>query len=154
MSLTQDIANVVQAANNLTQEVAGKMGQIDNKVDESIKEMRNFIDAANIIDREYRINTATPAKILNASGYPLPYGAYIFMAKVVGTATGNTTVIYAVDVWTSPSSGKNVALTEIKGPGGTTSNHIEVFVDADNDLAIRLFNHTQLYGVETKTIGA
>ncbi|WP_345876428.1 hypothetical protein [Shewanella algae] len=31
MSLTQDIANMVQAANNLTAEVAGKMSEIDQK---------------------------------------------------------------------------------------------------------------------------
>lgn len=35
MSLTQDIANVVQAANNLTAEVTGKMAEIDKKVNEA-----------------------------------------------------------------------------------------------------------------------
>uniref|UniRef100_UPI0018F067A7 hypothetical protein n=2 Tax=Vibrionaceae TaxID=641 RepID=UPI0018F067A7 len=44
MSLTQDIANVVQAANNLTSEVAGKMSQIDQKVDQSISEFQSEVD--------------------------------------------------------------------------------------------------------------
>ncbi|EMC2457134.1 hypothetical protein VB891_002259 [Vibrio cholerae] len=35
MSLTQDIANMVQAANNLTAEVAGKMSEIDQKTAEN-----------------------------------------------------------------------------------------------------------------------
>ncbi|HFQ4969127.1 TPA: hypothetical protein ACGUUK_002680 [Vibrio vulnificus] len=35
MSLTQDIANMVQAANNLTDEVAGKMSEIDQKTAEN-----------------------------------------------------------------------------------------------------------------------
>ncbi|ELH9589378.1 hypothetical protein RQZ06_003325 [Vibrio cholerae] len=42
MSLTQDIANMVQAANNLTDEVAGKMGQIDQKVESAKQDFEDF----------------------------------------------------------------------------------------------------------------
>lgn len=42
MSLTQDIANMVQAANNLTGEVAGKMGQIDNRMDQAEQDLANW----------------------------------------------------------------------------------------------------------------
>ncbi|MEE7945127.1 hypothetical protein WOC35_19415 [Vibrio parahaemolyticus] len=38
MSLTQDIANMVQAANNLTGEVAGKMNAIDQRMDQAEQE--------------------------------------------------------------------------------------------------------------------
>ncbi|MBE4471851.1 hypothetical protein HJ009_22680 [Vibrio parahaemolyticus] len=41
MSLTQDIANMVQAANNLTSEVVGKMTQIDQKVDQAVSDLNN-----------------------------------------------------------------------------------------------------------------
>ncbi|MCP5019727.1 MAG: hypothetical protein GY938_31240 [Ketobacter sp.] len=150
---TQEIGALIDSVNDMTQTVANKNAEIDKKVDDSIQEMRNFIDEANIIDRDYRVNTATPSKILNANGGPIGYGAYLFMAKVDGTGTGNTTVMYAVDIWNNYSGNKQVVFTVIKAPGDTNSNHIEVFVDTDGDFAIRLYNHAQLYTVSTKIIG-
>ncbi|HGS4817789.1 TPA: hypothetical protein ACMDRM_001684 [Vibrio cholerae] len=49
MSLTQDIANMVQAANNLTAEVAGKMNQIDSKVNNAVNEITETITANNVV---------------------------------------------------------------------------------------------------------
>ncbi|UQI40964.1 hypothetical protein [Vreelandella venusta] len=43
MSLESQIANLVDAANNLTSEVAGKMSQIDNKVDAATQAVPNTI---------------------------------------------------------------------------------------------------------------
>lgn len=54
MSLTQDIANMVQAANNLTGEVAGKMTQIDQKVDQAVSDLNNAFPAKY---QEYSIRT-------------------------------------------------------------------------------------------------
>jgi len=51
MSLTQDIANVVQAAESMTATVTGKMAEIDNKViqaKESFDSWRNSVQAADI----------------------------------------------------------------------------------------------------------
>lgn len=150
MSVEENAA-LIESVENMTATVAGKMGKIDQKVEDSIQDMRNFIDVVNIVDRSYLINTATPAKILNANGVPLGYGAYLFIAKVEGTGTGNTTVMYAVDIWNAAT--KQVVFTEIKAPGSTISNHIEVFVDADGDFAFRLFNHQNMYSIATKYIG-
>lgn len=43
MSLTQDIANMVTAANNLTSEVAGKMGQIQKAHDDAVDDFNNQV---------------------------------------------------------------------------------------------------------------
>lgn len=82
MSLTQDIANVVQAANNMTQEVSGKMSQIDQRMSAAEQDFESFktnvkklIPAINLLPdpgfQSVTIGAGVPA------GFSLstPYGA-------------------------------------------------------------------------------
>ncbi|HAS6026272.1 TPA: hypothetical protein ACGVB5_002478 [Vibrio vulnificus] len=63
MSLTQDIANVVQAANNLTSEVTNKMGQIDRRVNEAESEYQGVIAGIRSDFPFYRLSKNQQLKI-------------------------------------------------------------------------------------------
>ncbi|EGQ8456750.1 hypothetical protein KGV31_004046 [Vibrio parahaemolyticus] len=63
MSLTQDIANVVQAANNLTSEVTSKMAQIDQRVDDAESEYHGLIAGIRSDFPFYRITKNQELKV-------------------------------------------------------------------------------------------
>ncbi|WDD98374.1 hypothetical protein [Thalassomonas actiniarum] len=77
MSLTQDIANVVQAAENMTATVTGKMGQIDQRMDAAEAEFdvwRNQKD----VTGDIAVNGAMRLNIfqgfLHSTGAPYGFG--------------------------------------------------------------------------------
>lgn len=93
MSLTQDIANMVQAANNLTDEVAGKMGQIDSRVNQAEQEFDQFrTDIQQYIPLPLNLFSNSMMRSVEAEGHPTDY-----------TFTGCT--LEAVHPWTKGFEG-------------------------------------------------
>ncbi|HCH1064858.1 TPA: hypothetical protein NKP31_004477 [Vibrio parahaemolyticus] len=66
MSLTQDIASVVQAANNLTSEVTNKMAQIDQRVSDAEDEYHSLISGIRSDFPFYRLTKNQELKIAGA----------------------------------------------------------------------------------------
>ena len=87
MSLESQIAALVSAANSLTSQVAGKMSQIDQKVDEATKSVPSiirdlseqffYIDALNGDDTNVGTSTNAPLKTINGANGKAVNGARI-----------------------------------------------------------------------------
>ncbi|AFV81359.1 hypothetical protein MAR_20 [Vibrio phage vB_VpaM_MAR] len=97
MSLTQDVANVVQAANNLTSEVTNKMAQIDQRVDDAEGEYQGLIAGIRSDFPFYRVSknqelkvagVLTPGTAGTPDGYVNRNAAYHTCEIVAWTQSG------------------------------------------------------------------
>ena len=141
--------NQTQASKDLADAVAAKMTEIDNANNNLLATFEEKM----VIDRQYRINTSAPAKLLDSQAAVLGNGGYILLMRVMNTSTPDTMQIWGLDIYMDSSNRKIVTLHQIRGPLESDGNQIQLYVDANDDAAIRLFNHSGYYNVSTKIIG-
>lgn len=94
MSLTQYIANVVQSANNLTGEVAGKMAEIDQRVSQAVNDVPGkirsemsvtyYVNYQSGSDSKDGKSIANAKKTIASAVEAAPSGAFVKVALVAG----------------------------------------------------------------------
>ena len=135
----------INLADSQTLSTAKATSKLNGKLDD-------YIAQKNIVDRIYYVNATTAAKILDINGEPLSIGSYLLLAYVTATSTKNNLVAYLI-CKTDPAGGEvSTKITTIKPPPSQFSNHICIHFDSDGDIALRLWEHTSIYGVVTKLI--